>query len=212
MLRDLLPNLIDDTAPEPAADILATIQTALSQVVPRAIERAAALYVWKRAWESLRPASRHGGDRRSARYGEQDQSEKISFSSVAAKAVGLTERAIQLDIALCEKLGTADIRRLWLSPIADNAAALKTVGELAPLQRDSLFSIWADNPRLGFAAAMQAAKLRAMADADEAHFLALVDGWQRAGSKARRRFCSHLGFSADAAEAVIATWQKRGAQ
>jgi hypothetical protein len=214
MLRDILPDLLDEgAAPQmPADDLLDAIRTALSQVPPLAIERAAALYVWKRTWESLLPASRHGGDRRSARYTGQDQSEKIAFCSVAATAVGLSERAIQLDIALAEKLGAAAIRRLWTSPIADNGVALRAVSELAPLQRESLFSIWVDNPALGFAAAMQAAKLRARADADEGQFLSLVTGWQRAGSKARRRFLVHLGADEAAVESLIGSWQKRGAR
>ncbi len=208
MLRDLLPELLDDGAAP--ADVLAQIQSALTLSPPRALERAAALYVWKRVWEGALPASRHGGDRKSARYREQDQNEKISFSSVAAKAIGVTERAIQLDIALADKLGTADIRRLWLSPIADNAAALKAVAELAAPQRETLFSIWSDNPSLGFAKAMEAAKLWARGDSDEAGFLAMVDGWQRAGSKVRRRFLTHLGLDETAAEAIITSWQKRG--
>ena len=194
---------------EPSA-MLDDIEGALTLSPPRAIERATALYVWKRAWESALPASRHGGDRKSARYREQDQNEKISFCSVAAGAIGVSERAVQLDIALCEALGPSDIKRLWTSPIADNAAALKTVAALEGAAREPLFAVWRDNPKLAFGAAMLAARLREAEDSDEAQFLRLLGDWQRAGSKARRRFLAEVGIEAEAAEAAIRAARKRG--
>lgn len=193
-----------------AGALIDEIEAALGTAPPKALERATALFVWKRAWEDGLLASRHGGDRKSAEWRQRDQSEKISFCSVAAASTGVGERSIQLDIALCEQLGSADIRRLWFSPIADNGAALKVVAALDRGGRDALFSIWTDNPTLGFGAAMTAARLRAAEDTEEAQFRALLGGWTRAGSKARRRFLDEIGLGKADTAVIVASWRKRG--
>ena len=207
MLRATLLNALDGGD---ASTLISDITAALGTAAPVALERATALYVWKGAWESALPASRHGGDRKSAAFREMDQSEKISFCSIASKATGLGERSIQLDIALAEDLGPASIKRLWDSPIKDNGAALKAVAKLDEVSRACLYTVWVDNPKLGFGAAMQAARLRAAEDTDEASFRALVAGWTRAGSKARRRFLDEIGVDKTEAAAVVASWRKRG--
>jgi len=195
-----------------ATELVGEIQEALRTTVPpKALERAAGLYVWKKAWEIAVPASRHGGDRRSASYREKDQSEKLSFCSVAAAATGVTERLIQLDIQTAEQLGADGIKQLWSSPIADNGAALRAVAALDGIGRGALFAVWQDNPSLAFGAAMIAARLRAAEDTDEAIVRALVSAWARAGSKARRRFLDEIGLDKTSAAAVVADWRKRGA-
>jgi hypothetical protein len=209
MLGDTLLSLLDGGE---ASSLLPEIERALSLSPPKALERATALYVWKRAWESALPASRHGGDRKSDRWRTQDQGEKISFCSVASAAIGVGERAVQLDIALCEQLGHAAIKRLWQSPIADNAAALKAVAALDEGKREHLFAVWNTQPRLPFGQAMLAAQLRVAEDTDEAQFLRLLDGWQRAGSKTRRRFLMEIGLDDQPATAVVTRWRKRGGQ
>lgn len=208
MLGGALLDLLDGGD---AAALVAEIPAALSLTPPRALERATALYVWKRTWESDHVASRHGGDRKSARYREQDQDEKISFCSMAARAINVGERSVQLDIALAEQLGAADIRRLWDSPIFDNAAALRTVAALDATARSSLFAIWREQPQAGFAAAMKLARLRQDEDSEEQAFARLLDGWTRASSKARRRFLAEIGCDDRAAEALVSSWRKRGA-
>lgn len=194
MLGDALLGRLDDIGDDATA-LVADIKAALQVEPPKALERAAALYVWKKAWERALPASRHGGDRRSAAYRGTDQNEKISFSSVAASVIGVSERAVQLDVQLAEQLGPQDIRALWQSPIADNAAALRTVAALDRSGRDVLFLTWRDNPRLGFAAAMVSARLRASEDSDQAKYLQLLATWDRASSRARRRFMAEIGLA-----------------
>ena len=192
-----------------ASQWLGDIEAALSTVPPKALQRATALYVWKRQWESALPASRHGGDRKSAAWRDRDQNEKISFSSIAAAATGLGERAIQLDIALVEDLGAEDVRRLWSSPIADNAAALKTIAALEAPLRATLFDVWTATPALGFSQAMLQAKLRAPADSDETAFQKLLDAWARANSKGRRRFLTEIGLAPAAIDEALKHAQKR---
>jgi len=195
-----------------ASALVDGIAAALSTTPPKALERSAALLIWKRQWDSANTASRHGGDRRSHAFKSKDQDEKISFCSMAAKAIGMGERSVQLDVALAEQLGPADIKRLWGGPIHDNAAALKTVAALGVEARTTLFSVWADKPGLGFSAALRAARLREDADADEEQFGRLLDAWTRAGSKARRRFLDEIGVAPQEASTVIARWRKRGAE
>lgn len=210
MLGPALLNLLDNGEADDA--LLAQIQQAFTLETPNALERATGLYVWRRTWETRFGASRRGGDRKSVSFREQDQSAKISFWSVAAKATALDERSIQLDVQLCETLGPAYIRRFWTSPINDNAAALRTVAKLDERGRDRLASIWQDNPKLTFSAAMVAAKLRATDDADETAFQRLLDAWSRGGAKARRRFLIEVGVEPAAAEAAVIASRKRGAQ
>lgn len=130
---------------------------------------------------------------------------------MAAEAIGIGERSVQLDVALAEQLGTADIRQLWASPISDNAAALRTVAALDTTARQSLFVIWKDTPDLSFASAMRAAQLRKEQDSEQAQFSKLLDAWQRGGSRARRRFLVELGLDDAAADGLVAKWRKGGA-
>lgn len=209
MLGDQLLALLDDGD---ATALVATIASALKATTPpKALERAAALHIWKRTWEKELPASRRGGDRRSASYRELDQSAKIAFWSVAAQATGLAERSIQMDVALAEDLGPAYIRAFWTSPIADNALALRDVARREPQQRDLLIRTWSDNPKLSFAAALEAARLRERENTSEIAFQRLIDAWARAGSKERRRFLIEIGVEAKAAEAAITAARKGGA-
>jgi hypothetical protein len=189
-------------------ELLADIQGAL-KAGPVALERAAALYIWKKKWEAALPASRHGGDRRSATYRKRDQSEKISFCSVASSATGLEERTIQLDIQLAEQLGPRHIEVLWDSSIRNNGAALKAVAKLGEYEREQLFSIWRDNPNLGLGAALIAARLRPEDDSEEAQFRTLLRAWENAGIKAVRRFFKEIKADEAAAEVLIATHRNR---
>jgi hypothetical protein len=207
-LGDTLLSVLDSGAADD--HLVGQITESLQLTPPKALERATALYVWKRQWEARLPDSRHGGDRRSAEYRGRDQNEKISFCKIAAEIIGVGERAIQLDIALCEDLGAEAIRRLWTTPIADNASSLKFVAALDAPSRVRLFDAWAADPKRTFVQAVYAAKLRAPADTDEDGFQKLLDGWQRASSKTRRRLLDEIGVPAEAAEAVIAKWRKRG--
>lgn len=191
--------------------LLEQITAALSVSSSSALVRAAALYVWKRTWERALPASRHGGDRKSAGYRERDQAEKISFCSVAAGTLGIGERAIQLDVQLAERLGAAGIKTLWHSPIADNAAALKTVAAMDEVNRALLYQTWAAAPELSFRAVLVKAQLRAEDDADEALFLRIVEGFTRANSKVRRRFLAEIGLGEADTDRLLRRWQKRGA-
>lgn len=209
MLGSVLLDLLDGGD---ASALVDGIAAALSTTPPRALERAAALLIWKRQWEGDNTASRHGGDRRSPTFRtSKDQGAKFSFCSMAAQAIGISERAVQLDVALAEQLGPADIKRLWQSPIHDNAAALRTVAALGVEARESLFGVWTSTPGLAFGSAMRAAHLRQEEDTDEASFARMLDAWTRSGSKARRRFLDEIGLGPAEAAQVIARWRKRGA-
>jgi len=191
-VTDLLRILADDWQPEPG--LLPELQALLTVQEPTALARSTALWAWKRLWEAEHPAARNGGDRKSPAYKAKNQTEKISFCSAAAERLGLSERAVRLDVQLAEDLGAPDIRQLWTSPIADNAAALRAVARFSTAERGWLFSVWRTSPALPFRRALVEARLRAEADSDEAKFLNLIKAWERAGGKVRRRFLAAIGI------------------
>jgi hypothetical protein len=178
------------------------IAARLAVAAPVALERAASLYAWKRIWQSRNGADR-GGDRKSTNFRARNQNEKISFCSAAATRLGLTERAIQLDVQLAEDLGIADIRRLWDAPIADNAAALRILAALAPDRRAVIYKIWDRDPHLSFNAALVAARLKAERDSEEDAFNRLHDAWSSANARVRRRFLAQIGADKRLIDSVI---------
>lgn len=180
--------------------------------VPTVLERAAFLWVWKRDWQAKHPENHRGGDRKSLKYLENINAQSLRFDIEASAATGLQKRSIETDIALAEKLGPQSIRALWVSPIADNGAALRAVAKLDSTGRAALYAAWTVKPSLGFALAMREAKLRQDVDSEQEAFSRLLDGWTRAGSKARRRFLAEIGCDETAAAKLIAAWRKRGGE
>lgn len=193
---------------EAAAARIEQIDAALLTRAPCALDHALLLVERKSVYEALHPEATHGGDRKSLRYREI-KTQSISFCSDAAQRLGLSERSVQLAVSMGEALlPLADALRS--SPIVDNAAALRTFAALEASNRQAVLSLWGDNPKLSFKAALTAARLRAADDSDEAAFRALLASWTRGGSKARRRFLEEIGVDKTAAMAVVASWRKRG--
>lgn len=103
----------------------------------KALERAVFLAELKRLHEEMYPESRNGGDRRSAvARARADQNEIFSFSSLAAERTGLTERAIQLSIAIAKNLSPALQEELMGTWLASHQAGLQLLSQQTPeLQR-----------------------------------------------------------------------------
>jgi|GEM_PF-271404 len=96
-----------------------------------ALSRAHFLAEYKAIHEVLHPESRHGGDRRSAKARARgDQVAMFAFRSEAAEKTGLSERAIQLAVAIWTGLAPASRDRLDGTPLARNQAALKALATL----------------------------------------------------------------------------------
>lgn len=193
-MNDTLLQALDDNQ-RPESALVRDIEAMLKIESPTALKRATGLYVWKRAFEAEHGTGR-GGDRRSEAARKRNQTANISFCSAAAERLGLSERAIYLDVALAEALGAADIRRLWSSKIVDNAAALRTVAGLKHEHRATLFKAMAAEPDASFATHLVCAGLKAERDSDDWLFSRLFDLWEDASVKVRRRFLQQIGGTA----------------
>lgn len=81
-----------------------------------ALDRAQHLFDLKEAYEALHPEVKHGAQ--GGRGGARNENEIISFSKDAAEKVGLSDRAIQLAVALWNGLTPASkavIRGSWMA-------------------------------------------------------------------------------------------------
>jgi hypothetical protein len=188
-VEDLL-SALDQEVPD--RTLVQAVEAMLKIESPTALARATGLMLWKRAWVAEHGEQR-GGDRRSP-GAENSKPKTFRFCSAAAEKLNLSERAIELDVALAEALGVADIRRLWSSKISDNAAALRTVATLKPEQRASLYS--AMKADASFATALATAGLKPERDSADWMFNRLFDLWEEAPIKVRRRFLQQIGGTA----------------
>ncbi|MPZ57582.1 MAG: hypothetical protein GEU91_14000 [Rhizobiales bacterium] len=161
------------------------IFAALSVTAPTALDRAAGLYEAKRIYEALNPRARRGGDRRSTAFRGRDQSENISFRSHAAARLGLTPRAVELDIELAADLGDALIAELrGNAVVADNFARLRFIADLDDAGRRKLLARLATAK---FNDALIDLGLRRELDAQEALFQSIAGRLENASARTLRR-------------------------
>lgn len=135
---------------------------------PTALDFALLLAERKRLYESLYPESRRGGDRRSAEF--QTKRKTISFRSDAAARLGLTERAINLAIALAESLDDELVELLRGTLLADNAAALRQLMTFGSRDRRTVINTIRSGEVKSFGKALVLAGLRRERDEQEALF------------------------------------------
>lgn len=223
-MESLLQGLAADGAPDEG--LVEAIKSALHGVAhaPRAIERAAGVLLWHRAWQATAPQPKRGRPQGStkakAAFGPDENNtlqdvgnfpagKWSAFDLAAAEALACDPITIYRDRVLAEKLGAEAIGRLWHSPIADNAAALKKVATFGPTEQLSLFSIWESEPDLDFSGALKRLKLGALSEDAEllSRFRQL---WERMGSADRRAALQHAGVPDAVTEDVVRSWQKRG--
>jgi ParB family chromosome partitioning protein len=185
---------------------LAEIDENLIRTELNALDRAIFLAERKRVWEQMHPETKHGGDRKSRQSGEgQDKSQSLRldpqrrFSAEAAEKAGLSERTVQAAVALVEALAPEAIALVRGTPVADNAAQLKSLASEKPEDQVRMARAVAT----GEAGNIQAARVHlglaspVERDADAETFAKLVDLWTRAGTKARRMFRDHIGKAGD---------------
>lgn len=156
------------------------------------LERAENLVELKRVHELLYPASRKGGDRRSARAkaARADQSEIFAFSSEAAEMTGLSRRAIEAAVAMMRGLveGTkARLRNTWLE---DHQAGLKLLSEQPQdVQARICDMLFANPPEAGSVAdALTLIEGRRLLSPAEKLFASTVGNWSRLSGRQRADF------------------------
>jgi hypothetical protein len=202
-----LLRVIGGTLPIEGENFVRAIESSLLVEPPTALARATSLWAWKLIFEATHGKSR-GGDRKSRAF-KENQSEKISFWFSAAQSVGCSERALQLDVKLAEDLGPQDIKSLWSTRHADNAAALRTVAKLQPALRSRLIAVIKDKPDLPFARALVDARLRVAVDSEEQAFQQFAGMWAPASSKLKRRILDHIGVTEGNAAVIVERWRKQ---
>lgn len=123
-------------------------------------------------FEAQNPDARHGGDRKSKKWQEKNQFANLAnwsaFDKEAAKRTGLSVRSIERARELAAKLGPDAIAALRGSPLADNAAQLKAVAEVAPQEREAVVKALAEGRAANVQRAREAAGFIKRLDPEEA--------------------------------------------
>ncbi|PHS62101.1 MAG: hypothetical protein COB00_12715, partial [Alcanivorax sp.] len=97
------------------------------------LDRAAFLSQRKEVYERLHPDARHGGDRKSE--GFKNQNEIISFwsfSEDAAEQAGLSKRSIEMAVALHNRLSPDVRKQIAGTALARNQSELTKLSKLTP--------------------------------------------------------------------------------
>lgn len=156
-----------------------------------ALERAEALAELKRVHAVLQPASRRGGDRRSATArAAANQGEIFSFSSEAAELTGLSRRAIEVAVAMLAGLSDATKARVRGSWIEGNQAALRALaGASEALQGRALDLLLTQPPQAdSIADALALAEGRRPPTTAEKLFASTLGNWARFSATQRSAF------------------------
>ncbi|WP_048646571.1 ParB N-terminal domain-containing protein [Nitratireductor soli] len=164
------------------------------------LERAESLAELKRVHEVLYPASRNGGDRRSAKVkaARTDQNEIFAFCSQAAEVTGLSRRAIEVAVAILRGLTDASKARLRGSWLENHQAGLKLLSEQTAEAQERICDIlFATPPEAATVAdALALAEGRRLLSTAEKLFASTVGNWSRLSARQRADFL-------DAHEAAI---------
>jgi ParB family chromosome partitioning protein len=144
-----------------------------------ALEKAESLAELKRLHEALYPQTKKGGDRRSkaSRQARADQSEIFSFRSEAAEMTGLSQRAIEIAVAIVAGLPDSIKARLRDTWLEDHQAGLKLLSAQPEETQHQVLDLLFSSPP----------EAATVADA-----LTLVAG-RRLLTAAEKRFASTLG-------------------
>lgn len=174
---------------------------------PVALDFALLLAERKQVYESLHPETRHGGDRKSASRRAKIKTQTISFCSDAAHALNMSERAVQLAVALGEAFEPAEVEALRRSHIADNAASLRAVAALTGGERTAMISALAAQGR--FRQALIDLGLYLQVEPQERLFQSFVAQWAQAAPRTRRRMLDHAGVDPTIARETVASTSRR---
>lgn len=186
---------------------MAEIETTLMTRAPVALDFAVLLAEGKPLYEALHPETKRGGDRKSRSYRGKIKRKEISFCSVWAEKLGLTERAVRLTVALGEAFDVGEVEALRGSLIADNAAALRTVAALTGNDRAAV--IRELQARARFNEAMVRLGLVFAVDPQERLFQSFVATWAAAAPRTRRRMLDHAGVDPTVARDTVASVSRR---
>lgn len=135
MGRDCIPAHLSGAATDDEARLQEVMEN-LGRAELIALDRCHHLYELKQVWERINPQATHGGDRKSAAIKGQtlplDPSapEIFGFSKVVADKIGLSSRAIRLDVKIWKGLAPQSRARLPGTDLARKQTELKALSEI----------------------------------------------------------------------------------
>jgi ParB family chromosome partitioning protein len=155
-----------------------------------ALDRALFLAERKKVWEEMYPQTAHGGDRKSLSSKGRNQVANLAtrFSREVLERTGLSERTVRRSVALVADLSPEVIALARKSYLADHAADLAALAELAPDEQLAAVRRLA----AGEVRRLSALREETVLPADERQLKALLDAWDRAGAGARKRFLKKI--------------------
>ena len=163
----------------------------------RALDRARFIAAGKTVYEELYPETRkgaHGG-----RGGKTNETEIFSFSKATAEKLGLHERTVQRSIRIATGISPEMFDWIDQSPIADREGELYELSGFAADEQPQIVDLLfrSENPARSVKAAAKiiAGHTKAEVNEADANFRKLMDAWNRASPKTRKRFLTEIGAS-----------------
>jgi len=157
-----------------------------------ALERCEALHTLKNAYETLYPETKKGGDRKSeaAKNKAKNQNEIFSFSQTAAEATDFSIRAIEIAVAIFEKLTISSKVRLRGTWIEKKQSDLRALSEAdGAIQSAALDLLLSDPPEAtSVPEAIALAKGEKPDDPAEKVYASFADRWSRFEIRQKRSF------------------------
>jgi ParB family chromosome partitioning protein len=175
---------------EPAARTVRGIMANLNRDEYTALERCEALHALKQAYEALYPETKNGGDRRSRAAKAKNQNEIFSFSIAAAETTGLSRRAIELAVAICEGLAIATKERLRGTAAAEKQSDLRALSVEDGMIQSAALDLLLAEPQeaTSVVEAIALAKGEKPDDPSEKVYASFTDRWARFEIRQKRSF------------------------
>lgn len=193
-----IPAVIDEET-DPLRARLIEIDENLIQHNLNPLDRAVFLAERKRIYEELHPEAKQGGDRKSDKA--RDQNDTMSFCSDAAEKTGLSARSIERAVRIHSRLNPELRGRIAGTDLARNQSELLNLVKYDhDIQAQVVDLLFAEAPKV--AKVSEAVKV-AMGHVDvptsafDKQFSKLIDAWNRAGLAAQRQFLSTLAENGD---------------
>ncbi|WP_439603827.1 ParB/RepB/Spo0J family partition protein [Shinella sp.] len=189
---------------EPAARTVRGIMANLNRDEYTALERCEALHALKQAYEALHPETRNGA--RGGRGGKKEKNEIFSFSIAAAEATGLSRRAIELAVAICEGLAIATKERLRGTAAAEKQSDLRALSVEDGMIQSAALDLLLAEPQeaTSVVEAIALAKGEKPDDPSEKVYASFTDRWARFEIRQKRSFVA--SFKAE----IITILQEQG--
>jgi ParB family transcriptional regulator, chromosome partitioning protein len=162
------------------------------------LERAQALASLKLVFQEATGA-RHGGDRKSADFQEGDQDATLAswYAAVASRSEAGV-RTIKRLTSIGENLSPEIADRLRDTAFEDNQKELESLAKQPPELQSEIVErlLHAEEPARSVGAAIKVIRGDAVPPVtDDAEFRKLMDAWNRASGKTRKRFLQEIGVA-----------------